>query len=128
MNRFVFDSSAILTLYHNEPGKQQVLKLLDRGDPFISSANLCEVLTKLAEGGLNVTEVWETFHALEIDVVNFDTDQAIIAADLRLKTKHLGLSLGDRACLALSIVKKAIAVTADRNRSLLDVCRVETIR
>jgi ribonuclease VapC len=37
-----------------------------------------------------------------------------LAAQLWSQTKAFGLSLGDRACLALAIDQKAIALTADR--------------
>ena len=50
------------------------------------------------------------------------------AAELKTKTKHLGLSLGDRSCIALAIQENAVAVTADKNWAQLDVCAIEVIR
>lgn len=40
------------------------------------------------------------------EVAVFDQHQASHAASLRKATKSFGLSLGDRACLALSQIKK----------------------
>jgi len=128
MNSLVFDSSAILTLYYDEPGKKKVRSLLDKSEPLISTVNLCEIFTKLVQNGLRPDVIQESFDGLEVEVVEFDSNQALRAAELRVATKHLGLSLGDRACLALAIQKNAIAVTADRNWKDLDVCRIELIR
>ena len=53
----------------------------------------------------------------------------IAAGQLRELTRHRGLSLGDRACLALAIRENAIAVTADRAWGDLDIgCKIELIR
>jgi ribonuclease VapC len=52
--------------------------------------------------------------AVDIDVVAFDESQSLDAAWLRMETRTVGLSLGDRACLALARSRKAVALTADR--------------
>ena len=80
------------------------------------------------EAGLSHDAIRESFAGLEIEAVEFNSDQALKAAELRVVTKHLGLSLGDRACLALTILNDATAVTADQNWGSLDVCRIELIR
>jgi ribonuclease VapC len=126
--RRVFDASAILAVFYNEPGKKQVRLLLDKSEPLISSVNLCEVFSKLLEDGLNSEQIWESFFALDIDVVDFNADFALGAARMRPLTKQFGLSLGDRACLALAIQHAAIAVTADKSWAKLDICKVEVIR
>ncbi len=59
----------------------------------------------------------------------FDGALGISAGQLRAATKHLGLSLGDRACLALAIQEDATALTADRSWADLDIgCKIELIR
>ncbi len=128
MNKLVFDSSAILAIYYNEPGKKKVRSLLDRSEPLISSVNLSEVFTKLLEGGLDADSVLESFTGLEIEVRGFDEAHAMRAAALWNDTKKLGLSFGDRACLALAIHENVAAVTADKNWAKLNVCRIEVIR
>ena len=58
---------------------------------------------------------------LDLPVIPFDTAQAMVAGKLRARTKSLGLSLGDRACLALAVVRRTPAVTMDRGWSALDI-------
>lgn len=128
MSSGVFDSSAILALVYDEPGKPKVLSLLDAYSPLISAVNLCEILTKLVGDGLGEDLALDMLIGLDIAVVDFDTNLARKTAGLGPLTKHLGLSLGDRACLALAIQENAIVVTADRNWAGLDVCRIELIR
>ncbi len=128
MNKIVLDSSAILAIYYNEPGKKKVRSLLDKTEPLVTSVNLCEVFTKLLNDGLTAEAIGESFTALEIEVRNFDQFHAMQAAELRLPTKHLGLSLGDRACLGLALLEKAVAVTGDKSWSGLKFCKIEVIR
>ena len=73
----------------------------------------------------------QTVHDLQklgFEIVDFDLEQAIKVAELRPLTKHLGLSLGDRSCLALAMLRNTTAVTADRNWKKLSLCQVEVIR
>ena len=128
MSRAVFDASAILAVYHNEPGKKQVLQYMDQYEPFISSVNLAEVYSKLSQDGLSEDEFVESFEGLEITVVDFDKPQAVEVSKLYHPTRSLGLSLGDRACLALAVLKDATAVTADRSWSKVAVCKIKVIR
>lgn len=51
---------------------------------------------------------------LGIKVVPFDENQSLLTGDLREKTKHKVLSLGDKACLALGKYLKLPVITADR--------------
>jgi ribonuclease VapC len=128
MSKAVFDSSAILALYHKETGRKKVLQLMNRHDPLISAVNLAEVVAKLMEEGLSTEDAVESFDGLDISVIDFEKEQAIESAELRSSTKHLGLSLGDRACLTLAVRENAIAVTADKNWAALNLCRVDVIR
>ena len=128
MSNFVFDASAILAIYYSEAGIDRVKELLDAGSPFISAANLCEVLTKLSDDGFTVESVLQTFYGLQIDVREFGTDLAIEAAKLRSNTRSLGLSLGDLACLALGIKLDATIVTADKSWAKLKSAKIEVIR
>jgi ribonuclease VapC len=64
-----------------------------------------------------------------IRVEPFTEAQAVLAASLRLATRHLGLSLGDRACLALAISMGAAVYTSDSRWSeAVVVCTVHQIR
>lgn len=120
------DSSAVLAALQNETGKEKVETVLDVSA--ISRINLVEVLTKLVEKGMSIDEAKETFDDLGLKVIEFDEKQSVKAAELRPLTKHLGLSLGDRCCLALAILENLPAVTADKNWAKLNLCRIELIR
>ncbi len=120
------DSSAVLAALQNETGKEKVETVLDVSA--ISRINLVEVLTKLVEKGMSIDEAKETFDDLGLKVIEFDEKQSVKAAELRPLTKHLGLSLGDRCCLALAILENLPAVTADKNWANLNLCRIELIR
>lgn len=122
----ILDSSAVLAALQNETGKEKVETVLDVSA--ISRINLVEVLTKLVEKGMSIDEAKETFDDLGLKVIEFDEKQSVKAAELRPLTKHLGLSLGDRYCLALAILENLPAVTADKNWANLNLCRIELIR
>lgn len=108
----VFDSSAIIAFLIKEKGWEQVEPLLDGG--LISAVNVCEVVSKFAERGFDAEQVALDISDLGLEVLDFDIEQARLAGELRPITKPLGLSLGDRACLALGMVKKAEVYTADQ--------------
>ena len=122
----ILDASAVLAVLQNETGKEKVEAILD--ESAISRINLVEVLTKLVDKGMTIDEARETFEDLELEVLEFDEKQSLKAAELRPLTKHLGLSLGDRCCLALAILEDLPAVTADRNWASLNLCTIEVIR
>ena len=122
----VIDSSAILALIFLEKGAEKVSPILEGS--LISTVNVAEVFTKLAEKGLLTKERISDFYQLGLQIENLDTEQALKAAELRLPTKKLGLSLGDRCCLALAIVRGARVVTADRSWSKFKLCEVHVIR
>ena len=109
----VIDASALLALFNDEPGAQAVLDALD-GHCLISAVNQTEVLTKLLDKGLTGAEAASVMQSVEIEVLAFDAGQSLEAAWLRRETRTIGLSLGDRACLALARSRKAVALTADR--------------
>jgi len=62
---------------------------------------------------LPLDEVREALGGLHLDVRPLSPGQALIVGDLRPSTKALGLSLGDRACLALAIDLQAEMFTPD---------------
>ena len=122
----VLDASAILTVLQNEKGQENVTLILETSA--VSRINVTEVLTKLVEKGMSVDEASEVFDSLDLQIIEFDKEQSLKVAELRPLTKHLGLSLGDRCCLALAITKKLPAVTSDKNRATLNFCQIKVIR
>lgn len=100
----VIDASALLALLQDENGADEVVEAIAAGAA-ISAVNLSEVLAKLAEHGQPAVVALGSIHeAAEgaLQVEQFTEDDAAQAADLRPRSKAQGLSLGDRACLALA--------------------------
>jgi PIN domain nuclease of toxin-antitoxin system len=107
----------VLALINDEPGGDEVKAYLDRA--VISAANLAEVAGKLADKGLNLQEITEVLAILH-DVRPMTAEQALMAGRLRAVTRDHGLSLGDRACLALAMELQVVALTADKAWSMVD--------
>jgi len=115
----VIDASAALALLQGEPfGNFDPERVVGA---VISAVNFSEVLAKLISAGLSPQEADEATAALQFRVLPFDEDQARGAALLWKATRPTGLSLGDRACLALALSLKAAAATADGEWSKLDI-------
>jgi PIN domain nuclease of toxin-antitoxin system len=87
----------------------------------ISAVNLAEVVSKLCDQLFSKDQTDQIIGGLALEVAPFDENQAIAAGRLRIATRHLGLSLGDRACLALAMREKATVITADRSWAGLDL-------
>jgi PIN domain nuclease of toxin-antitoxin system len=113
------DSSAILALAFREHGRDHVAVAL--AGAAISSVNLTEVMSKLLDSGLSPAQVDHQLDAFSLSVADFDRDLAMRTALLRAATRHKGLSLGDRACLALAMREKLPVMTADRVWTDLDL-------
>jgi len=123
----VLDASAVLAAMLQEPGADRVHALVDRS--VICAVNVTEVISKLTDKGYDEIDVRQQYENLRLEVVSFDQHLALVAGHLRASTRHKGLSLGDRACLALAILTGKTAVTADRTWADLDVgCAIEVIR
>ena len=112
MDEVVLDSSAIIAVLREEPGASLVRSSLGRA--IINTVTLAEVVTKLADSGRSENAIQNTLADLDIRVVPFDQDQAFRAGMLRPVTRKDGLSLGDRACLALAQSTALTVLTADR--------------
>ena len=112
MSNCVLDASALLALLNAEKGADQVQELLPQAA--ISTVNLAEVVTRLSILKMPENEIHSTLTGLALKVLPFDEEQAFLAGILSEATRPLGLSLGDRACLALALTTSATAVTADR--------------
>jgi PIN domain nuclease of toxin-antitoxin system len=108
----VLDASVILAAVFGERGHEAVLAL--RQTAIASTVNIAEARARLADHGLDREAIDRSLDLINMRAVDFDEDQAILSSDLRRSTRNLGLSLGDRACLALAIQRKAVAYTADR--------------
>lgn len=109
---FVLDASAVLAVLLSEAGSEKVVPHL--GSAHAATVNLSESMTKLMEHRVTAEQAGQQILRLKLVVHDFDFDQARRTAALRPPTKLFGLSLGDRACLALAQVLCMPVLTADR--------------
>ena len=112
MSETVLDTSVVLAILDREPGYETALTAIRHAT--INTVTLAEVVTKLADRGMNDAEIRGTVNDLRIQVVPFDENQAYIAGLLRPVSRQYGLSLGDRACLSLAVSSSLPVLTADR--------------
>jgi len=118
MNNIVLDASAVLALINSEKGSEVVLATLSHA--VICSVNLSEVVSKLTDRGLIETEIRADVDSFGFRVIDFDRELAYRSGLLRDQTKALGLSFGDRACLAVGEYLGYEILTSDRAWSKLN--------
>jgi ribonuclease VapC len=109
--RHIMDSSAILAMLLMEPGSDKVAAVLSHA--VLSAVNLAEVIAKLTQRGVPFSEANRMVRVLQLQIVAFDEAQALGSATLCTPTRPFGLSLGDRACLALAQHLQLPVLTAD---------------
>lgn len=119
MTDYVLDASAVLAVIQEEPGAKRIEAHLDTG--CISVVNLAEIVGKLQDRGLGDSEIDKLIALLDLDTRILDKEGAVFMGKLRQTTKVAGLSLGDRACLALAHSLGATAITMDRAWKKLDI-------
>lgn len=117
--RHVLDSSVVLAGLLEEPGGDQLLALLPGA--LFCAVNVTEIVTRLFDKGWPMRLAAGQTAKLISRVAPFDDLLAYRAGDLRADTVHLGLSLGDRACLALAMAASLPVYTADRPWAKLDL-------
>jgi ribonuclease VapC len=124
---YVLDASALLCLLQDEKGAERIAEALPGAQ--IGAVNFSEAFGKLVEAGLAEETIYLLIDSLQLKVIPFDRQQAELAGSLRRTTRAFGLSLGDRACLALARLQGAVALTCDKSWTRLDIgCRVEPAR
>ena len=114
----MLDASALLCLLFEEEGAENVVARLTRA--LVSAVNYSKVIAKLVDRGMPADDVIPLIAELDIELMPVDRAQAEEAGLLRAITKAHGLSLGDRACLALTRYRDGVALTADRAWTGLD--------
>ena len=111
--RKLLDASALLAYLQREPGFEAVRETLREGAA-ISAVNLAEVVGKLKARGKDPERIVRRLLAMGLEVLPFTLEEALEAGALDPLTRPLGLSLGDRACLAAGKVRGLAVLTADR--------------
>jgi len=110
----VLDASALLALLLDEKGAEATARALEEGHAVICAANLAEVVSRLALLGNAPRSIREALGPLDLNVIEVDEDLALRAGLMAPDAKPLGLSLGDRLCLAAAERMKANVLTTDR--------------
>lgn len=123
----VLDASAILCVFFQERGAKEIEALLNIS--IVSTVNYAEAISKLHERKVSVEIIAMTLADFKPAIIDFDIQQSLATAALRNTTRSKGLSLGDRACLALAVSRNAIAVTTDRAWQDFDnIARIMLVR
>lgn len=115
----VFDVSAVLAFVFDERGADVVQGYLSSA--IICAPNVTEIVTRLIDEGRTADDASNQYLALGLPVIELDRALALRAGVLRTIGRDRGLSLGDRACLALAERENLLAVTADRAWQNLDL-------
>lgn len=110
----VLDASALLALLLDEEGAEAAALALEEGQAVVCAANLTEVVTRLALLGTAPKSIREALGPMELRIVDVDEDLAFRAGFMAPGAKSLGLSMGDRLCLATAERMKAVVLTTDR--------------
>jgi ribonuclease VapC len=128
MSSVVLDASAVITALNQEAGADRLTPDLLR-NAVSSTVNLAEVQSKLVDRGVPADEAWRVTLNSVREAIPFTAGHAKTAGDLIAKSRALGLSLGDRACLALALALNAPVYTADRSWKKLRLgIRIHVIR
>ena len=125
----LLDASALIALYYQETGNAIVRAAVSEGAA-INTANLCEVASRLLDDGVRSRAVSILIDSVNLDVILVNQQVAMLAAEYRSATRHIGLSLGDRLCLATAKLYGLPALTADQAWRTLEIpnLTVEFIR
>lgn len=115
----VLDASALLAFLHDEPGGEQVSSVLEGAR--VCAVNWSEVLQKSLQQDVDIAGMQQEFIDVGVSFEPFTPQQAETAARLWRHTRNHGLSLADRACLALAMDTGLPVLTADRAWGLLNL-------
>lgn len=115
MSRVILlDASAILAFLQGEPGEEVVRQALQSGHCVVSAANQAEVIAKALDHGGAPDAIKTILAELAYTVLDIKAEDGAQAGWMRAHTRAIGLSLGDRLCLAVAQRLKAKVLTADR--------------
>ena len=117
--KVVLDSSALVAVFFNETGANKVLPHMNKA--IICSVNMAEVVHVMMRKGQSFEQAQSLFSALNIEVAAFDARLGFLSSQISAVTDKKGLSLGDRACLALGLAQKLPILTADTAWKDLDL-------
>lgn len=112
MSAAVLDASALLTLLRGEKGAARVAERLNGA--LISTVNYCEVVAHYSRLDASQDDIRAMLSPLPLVLVPVEEPVAFEAGLMRKAGEAIGLSLGDRICLALAKAQDCPALTADK--------------
>jgi len=112
VTRSVIDSSVILAFMNREDGWEKAKAIIPDG--VVSSLIYAEIVTRLTLRGGSASNIDRAWEELECAVEPFTAERARAAGLLVAATRERGLSLADRACLALGLELGSPVFTTDR--------------
>jgi len=110
----VLDASAIIAFLQGEPGENLVRQALQDKQCLVSAANQAEVIAKALDRGATTLAIQHVLSDLAYTVIDIKAEDGVQAGWMRESTRKIGLSLGDRLCLAVAQRLTAQVLTADR--------------
>jgi PIN domain nuclease of toxin-antitoxin system len=111
-NKVILDASALLALIQEESGAEMIKPLLKFS--VMSTVNIAETLSVLQRANITPQEGLILITDIITTIIPFDLEQAEQVAKLHLLVQSKGLSLADRACIALGIKLQIPIYTADK--------------
>ena len=125
---YILDASAVLALLNQEIGSLKVEQALLFPKTVMNVVQLAEVTAKLVQVGISIQDTQKILATLAIPIEPLTEEIAIKSAELMLLAKPLGLSLGDRVCIATGMVLNLPVLTADKIWLQMPNVVVELIR
>ena len=124
MNNCILDASALLALLNSEIGAELIEPLLPYS--IMGTANIAEVIAELDKKlDISPEESQEMVSTMINQIIPLDFNQAIEVGRLRKLTQSIGLSLGDRACIALGIKLEIPVYTTDKAWKNLQINKLD---
>jgi PIN domain nuclease of toxin-antitoxin system len=115
----VLDASAVLAIYFDEPGAEKGRAVVEGS--LVSAVNYSEIVAKALDRGDAFDVALRKLARMPFLVMAHDEALARRAGELRTATRRFGLSVGDRACLALAERERLPAYTVDHSWSMLEL-------
>lgn len=128
MRRYLLDASAILAFMSHETGADKVRTVIQTGRAGVTAVHISEVAAKLVYRGMSSADAEFQCRSMGLDILGVDEANAFDAAALVPFTQPLGLSLGDRICLATAARGAWVVMTADQAWASVPGVNVEVIR
>jgi PIN domain nuclease of toxin-antitoxin system len=110
----ILDASAVLAFLQGEPGDDIVRLALQSDSCVVTAANQAEIIAKIVDRGVDAVVFKTVTNQMGYPVIDVTAQDGECAGWMREQTRLIGLSLGDRLCLAVAKRLKAVVLTADR--------------